>query len=78
MDSEEEIQSNTCEVIKVSQLFVKDVRKLEKEFEKVKEELINQILKEIIDEIQSSKVSENSWYPENFQESPLISSMSVW
>ena len=60
MDSEEEIQSNTCEVIKVNQLFVKDVRKLEKEFEKVKEELINQILKEIIDEIQSSKVSENS------------------
>ena len=60
MDSEEKIQSNTCEVIKVSQLFVKDVRKLEKEFEKVKEELINQILKEIIDEIQSSKVSENS------------------
>ena len=60
MDSEEEIQSNTCEVIKVNQLFVKDVRKLEKEFEKVKEELINQILKEIIDEMQSSKVSENS------------------
>ena len=50
MNSEEEIQSNTCEVIKVSQLFVKDVRKLEKEFEKVKEELINQILKEIIDD----------------------------
>ena len=78
MDPEEEIQSNTCEVIKVSQLFVKDVRKLEKEFEKVKEELINQILKEIIDEIQSAKVSKNSWYPENFQASPLISSKSVW
>ena len=60
MDSEEKIQSNTCEVIKVSQLFVKDVRMLEKEYEKVKEELINQILKAIIDEMQSAKVSESS------------------
>ena len=77
MDSEEKIQSNTCEVIKVSQLFVKDVQNLEKEFEKVKEELINQILKEVIDEMLSAKVSESSCYPENSQESPLIASMSV-
>ena len=60
MDSEEEIQSNTCEIIKVSQLFVKDVKELEKEYEQIKAELIKDIIEEILEDIQSAKVSENS------------------
>ena len=48
MDSDEEIQSNTCEVIKVSQLFVKDVKELEKEYELVKEQLIKEIIEEVL------------------------------
>ena len=57
MDSEEEIQSNTCEVIKVNQLFVKDVRKLEREFEKVKDTLIDEIIEEVIEEISKEQES---------------------
>ena len=60
MDSEEEIQSNTCEIIKVSQLFVKDVKELEKEYEQIKAKLIKEIIEEILEDIQSAKVSESS------------------
>ena len=48
MDSDEEAQSNTCEIIKVSQFFVKDVKELEKEYESVKEQLIKEIIEEVL------------------------------
>ena len=46
----------------MSQLFVKDVRKLEKEFETVKDTLIDEIIEEVIEEIskeQGSKEQES-------------------
>jgi hypothetical protein len=55
MDSDEEIQSNTCEIIKVSQLFVKDVKELEKEYERIKEKLINEIIEEVLEEVLEDK-----------------------
>ena len=57
MEPDKEIQSNTCEVIKVSQLFVRDVRKLEKEYEKVKDTLIDEIIEEVIEEISKEQES---------------------
>ena len=57
MDSDEEIQSNTCEVIKVSQLFVKDVKELEKEYESVKEQLIKEIIEEVLLDISKEDTS---------------------
>ena len=57
MDSDEEIQSNTCEVIKVSQLFVKDVKELEKEYELVKEQLIKEIIEEVLLDISKEDTS---------------------
>ena len=57
MNSDEEIQSNTCEIIKVSQLFVKDVKDLEKEYEKVKEQLIKEIIEEVLLDISKEDTS---------------------
>ena len=57
MDSDEEIQSNTCEIIKVSQLFVKDVKELEKEYELVKEQLIKEIIEEVLLDISKEDTS---------------------
>tara|TARA_B100000745_G_scaffold150611_1_gene98445 strand:+ start:497 stop:670 length:174 start_codon:yes stop_codon:yes gene_type:complete len=57
MNSDEEIQSNTCEIIKVSQLFVKDVKELEKEYELVKEQLIKEIIEEVLLDISKEDTS---------------------
>ena len=57
MDSDEEIQSNTCEIIKVSQFFVKDVKELEKEYESVKEQLIKEIIEEVLLDISKEDTS---------------------
>jgi len=57
MNSDEEIQSNTCEIIKVSQLFVKDVKDLEKEYELVKEQLIKEIIEEVLLDISKEDTS---------------------
>ena len=46
----EEIQLNTCKPIPIDQLFVKDVSKLKKEYEKQKELLKNEIIKELMQE----------------------------
>ena len=57
MNSDEEVQSNTCEIIKVSQLFVKDVKELEKEYELVKEQLIKEIIEEVLLDISKEDTS---------------------
>ena len=57
MDSDEEAQSNTCEIIKVSQFFVKDVKELEKEYESVKEQLIKEIIEEVLLDISKEDTS---------------------
>ena len=57
MEPDKEIQSNTCEVIKVSQLFVKDVKELEKEYELVKEQLIKEIIEEVLLDISKEDTS---------------------
>ena len=57
MNSDEEIQSNTCEIIKVSQFFVKDVKELEKEYESVKEQLIKEIIEEVLLDISKEETS---------------------
>ena len=54
----EEIQSNTCEIIKVDKLFVKDVERLKKEYLRVKEKIYNEIIQEI--EYDKTKVSGSS------------------
>ena len=57
MDSDQEAQSNTCEIIKVSQFFVKDVKELEKEYESVKEQLIKEIIEEVLLDISKEDTS---------------------
>ena len=46
----EEIQLNTCKPISIDQLFVKDVSKLKEEYEKQKELIKNEIIKELMRE----------------------------
>ena len=44
------IQSNTCEIIKIDKLFIKDVLKLKKEYLKIKNKILNEIIQEFNDE----------------------------
>lgn len=44
----EEIQSNTCEIIKIDQKFIKEVENLKKEYLKIKKIMIHEIIQEII------------------------------
>jgi hypothetical protein len=46
MDKPEIIETNTCGYIKVDKLFINDVKDLKEEYLKIKESIINEILKE--------------------------------
>jgi len=46
MDQPEIIETNTCGYIKVDKLFINDVKDLKEEYLKIKENIINEILKE--------------------------------
>ena len=52
---EENIQSNTCEIIKVDKMFVKDVENLKKEYLRIKEKIYNEIIQEIKSEVNLPK-----------------------
>jgi len=43
----EEIQSNTCEIIKVDKMFIKDVEEIKKEYLRIKEKIIHEITQEL-------------------------------
>tara|TARA_B100001287_G_C22666190_1_gene522945 strand:- start:403 stop:561 length:159 start_codon:yes stop_codon:yes gene_type:complete len=43
----EEIQSNTCEIIKIDKKFVKDIEQLKKKYLEIKEKIYNEIIDEI-------------------------------
>jgi len=47
MDSEEEIQGNTCEIIEVNQDFMNALSELEKIYQKEKERIFQEIVKEL-------------------------------
>jgi len=47
MDSEEEIQGNTCEIIEVNQDFINALSELEKIYQKEKERIFQEIMQEI-------------------------------
>jgi uncharacterized protein YfcZ (UPF0381/DUF406 family) len=47
MDKPEIIETNTCGYIKVDKLFINDVKDLKEEYLKIKESIINEILKEL-------------------------------
>ena len=49
----EEIKSNTCEIIKIDKLFLKDVEKLKQEYMKQKDKILNEIIQELKKEINS-------------------------
>ena len=49
MDNEE-IKSNTCEIIKVDRLFIKDIEKLKHEYHRIKDKIFQEIVQEIMDE----------------------------
>ena len=42
-----DIQSNTCEIIKIDKLFLKDVQKLKTEYIKQKDKIFNEIIIEL-------------------------------
>ena len=52
---EDNIQSNTCEIIKVDKMFVKDVENLKKEYLRIKEKIYTEIIQEIESEINLPK-----------------------
>ena len=56
---EEEIYSNTCEIIKVDKLFVKEVEQLKQEYLRIKEKIYNEIIQEL-EELKEDKLSNKS------------------
>ena len=44
-----EIQSNTCEIIKIDRLFIKETEKLKQEYLRIKLKIIKEILQELED-----------------------------
>jgi hypothetical protein len=55
METEDYIQSNTCEIIKVDKMFVKDVERLKKEYLRIKTKIYDEIIQEIESEINLPK-----------------------
>jgi len=46
---EEIIQSNTCEIISIDKKTVKDVESLKKEYLRIKEKILKEIIEELIE-----------------------------
>ena len=55
MDSEEEIQGNTCEIIEVNQDFINALSELEKIYQEEKERIFQEIMQEIMQETTKNK-----------------------
>ena len=46
---EENIQSNTCEIISIDIKTVKDIKNLKKEYLRIKEKILKEIIEELIE-----------------------------
>ena len=55
---QDNIQSNTCEIIKIDKLFVKDVDRLKQEYLRIKYKIYNEIIQEIKNDIDEIKVKD--------------------
>ena len=58
----EEIQSNTCEIIKIDKKFVKDIEELKKKYLEIKEKIYNEIINEIKDQLTNDKLKLHNKY----------------
>ena len=57
MEENPEIKSNTCEIIKVPELFVKECKELKQEYLNVKQKIFNEIVDELSDELKKENKS---------------------
>jgi len=53
----EEVQSNTCPIIKLDKRSITQIIKLKNEYLKIKEQIYNEIINEIMNEINSELIS---------------------
>ena len=52
---EEEIKSNTTEIIKIDKMFVNDVKELKQKYLEIKSKIYNEIIQEINEKLISNK-----------------------